>query len=80
MSQVLPLQMLGTGEAGRVTDVAGNDRLVSRLAEMGLRAGVHVRMLQPGEPCIVALDHQRLSLRGEEEALVLVELSCEEAV
>jgi Fe2+ transport system protein FeoA len=37
-------------------------------------------MVQPGEPCIVALDHQRLSLRGEEEAMVLVELACDEAV
>lgn len=80
MSQVLPLQLLGTGESGLVRDLHGNARLIARLEEMGLRAGAHVRMVQPGEPCIVALDHQRLSLRGEEEAMVLVELARDEAV
>jgi len=80
VSQLLPLQFLSTGESGRVRDLHGNARLISRLEEMGLRPGAHVRMVQPGEPCIVALDHQRLSLRGEEEAMVLVELACDEAV
>jgi Fe2+ transport system protein FeoA len=30
---------------------------------MGLRAGVVIRMLKPGAPCLVALDNKRLSLR-----------------
>jgi hypothetical protein len=42
---------------------------------MGLRAGVEVRMVQPGHPCIVAFDHQRLSFRGDGEARVLVEVT-----
>ena len=78
MSQVLPLQLLSTGESGHVFDVSGSERLVSRLAEMGFHTGACIRMVQPGEPCIVALDHQRLSFRGEENATVLVEVSHDE--
>jgi hypothetical protein len=42
---------------------------------MGLRAGVEIRMVQPGSPCIVAFDHQRLTFRGDDEAVVLVEVA-----
>jgi hypothetical protein len=31
-------------------------------------------MIQPGHPCLIALDHQRLSFRGEEDAVVFVEV------
>ncbi|HEY3968189.1 MAG TPA: FeoA family protein [Planctomycetaceae bacterium] len=74
MSQILPMQFLTPGETGCVREVEGEKHLIRRLDEMGLRAGVEVRMVQPGRPCIVALDHQRLSFRGEEEAVVLVEV------
>ena len=74
VSQVLPLSLLHRGETGCIRDVDGNPHLVRRLDEMGLRTGVSVRMVQPGEPCIVAVDHQRLSFRGEEDAVVLVEV------
>ncbi len=75
MSNILPLHLLNPGESGCVLDVAGNDSFVSRLDEMGLRAGANIRMVQPGHPCIVALDHQhRLSFRGADEAVVLVEV------
>lgn len=75
LSTVVPLHLLHPNESGSVLEVTGNHRLVQRLDEMGLRAGVHVRMVQPGHPCIVALDHQRLSFRGEEDAVVLVEVT-----
>lgn len=75
VSSVVPLHLLRPNESGSVLEVTGNRRLVQRLDEMGLRAGVHVRMVQPGHPCIVALDHQRLSFRGEEDAIVLVEVT-----
>ena len=66
--------MLRPGESGLVRDVCGDDQLVLRLDEMGLRPGVDVRMVQPGHPCIVAIDHQRLSFRGDEDAVILVDL------
>ena len=75
MSQILPIQLLNAGETGCILDIEGNSQLVRRLDEMGLRAGVRVRMVQPGHPCIVAFDHQRLSFRGEDDAVVLVEVA-----
>lgn len=74
MSEVVPLHLLNSGESGRIFEVEGETHLVRRLGEMGVRAGVEVRMVQAGEPCIVALDHQRLSFRGEEEAVIFVEV------
>lgn len=72
---VVPLHLLNSGESGQICDVSGDLHLVRRLDEMGLRAGASVRMVQPGEPCIIALDHQRLSFRGEDHAVVLVEVA-----
>jgi len=73
--QIVPIQLLNPGETGCIMDVAGDSHLVRRLDEMGLRAGVEVRMVQPGRPCIVAFDHQRLSFRGEDDAVVMVEVT-----
>jgi Fe2+ transport system protein FeoA len=69
------MNLLTPGEVGCILEIEGETHLVGRLAEMGLRSGVHVRMVQPGHPCIVAFDHQRLSFRGEDEAVVLVEVA-----
>jgi len=74
LSLILPMQFLTPGESGCVREIEGEKNLVRRLDEMGLRAGVEVRMVQPGTPCIVALEHQRLSFRGEDEAVVLAEV------
>lgn len=71
---VIPLHLLDPGETGCVLDVSGSDPLVLRLDEMGLRTGVNVRMVQPGQPCIVAFDNHRLSFRGESDATILVEV------
>ena len=77
-NQIVPLHLLQPGETGCVCDVSGEDTLIARLDEMGLRTGAHVRMVQPGQPCIVALDNQRLSLRAADDTLVLVEV-CRES-
>ena len=73
--QIVPLELLRSGEEGRVMQVEGEHGLVNRLAEMGLREGIHIRMVRPGSPCIVALDNQRLSFRTDEAALVFVEVT-----
>ena len=73
--QIVPMHLLQPGEIGEVLEIEGETHLVRRLDEMGLRAGVEVRMVQPGHPCIVAFDHQRLSFRGDGEARVLVEVA-----
>lgn len=75
MSQIIPMHLLQPGETGSILEIGGATHLVRRLGEMGLHAGMEIRMVQPGQPCIVAFDHQRLSFRGEDEALVLVEVA-----
>lgn len=73
MGNVIPLELLRTGEEARVVDIDGDPGLVTRLHEMGLHPDVMLRMVQPGQPCIIAVDHHRLSFRGEEAAVILVE-------
>ena len=73
LTQILPLELLAAGELACICDVAGSQELVHRLAEMGLREGVQVRMIQPGRPCIIAVANHRLSFRGEESAFIMVE-------
>lgn len=72
--QTVPLELLALGEEGRILDVDGERATVTRLAEMGLREGVSVRMVKPGRPCIVAVGNHRLSFRGEDSTVILVEV------
>jgi ferrous iron transport protein A len=75
VSQIVPLEMLQAGEQGRISEIDGQPAFVHRLEEMGLRPGVAIRMLRPGSPCILDLNHQRLSFRADELASVFVELT-----
>ena len=72
--QVVPLEFLSVGERGRIYDLDGDRGLVDRLAEMGVRQGVEIHMVQTGSPCIVAFDNHRFSFRVDEAVSVLVEL------
>jgi Fe2+ transport system protein FeoA len=74
LPETIPLQYLPAGRSGSIVEIDGDPQWVRRLDEMGLRRGVVVRMIQSGRPCIVAFDQSRISFRGEEAALVLVEL------
>jgi ferrous iron transport protein A len=65
--------MLRHGESGRIAEVHGASMFVHRLAEMGLRAGTTVQMVRCGSPCIVRVGTQRLCLRTDDLAAVLVE-------
>ena len=69
---VLPLECLGAGDWADVTDVAGAPDWVGRMAELGLRPGCRLRMLQPGRPCLLLVSGGRLCLRGEDGAQILV--------
>jgi Fe2+ transport system protein FeoA len=71
---IVPLDCLRVGETGRISDIDGCADIVTRLAEIGLRNGATIRMVQPGRPCILALDDQRLSFRPEECTHVYVEI------
>jgi Fe2+ transport system protein FeoA len=66
---------MAAGEVGHVAQVGGSPVIVHRLAEMGLREHSRILMIQPGKPCIVAVDGHRLSLRTDDEAEILVALT-----
>jgi len=72
---IVPLEMMSTGEHGKVCNLDGTPEFVVRLEEMGLREGADVRMVRAGSPCILAVNNHRLTLRTDDRATVLVELS-----
>ena len=61
---MLPLDMLQTGEWADIADLHGEPGWVVRMAELGLRIGVRLRMLQAGSPCLLQVGETRLTLRG----------------
>ncbi len=75
VSQALPLDMLASGESGIVVEIDGRPEIVVRLEEMGLHSGVHVRMVRPGSPCILEINHQRFLIRFEDSVTVLVDVA-----
>ncbi len=72
---VLPLELLKSNEQANIVEMSGDDGLVHRLAEMGLRVGALIRMIRPGAPCLLALNGKRLSLRLNDELQVFVAVS-----
>ncbi len=75
MTKVIPLDMLRSGERGCICDLDGREEFVHRLEEMGLREGVTIEMLRPGTPCILGVNHHRLSFRPEDSTTILVEVT-----
>ncbi len=69
---LLPLELLGGGEWADVAEVSGEPHWVSRLAEMGVRTGSRLRVLQPGSPCLLQIGGVRLSLRPDWATQILV--------
>ncbi|HJZ94116.1 MAG TPA: FeoA family protein [Gemmataceae bacterium] len=72
LSAVLPLEMLRPGEWADVADVAGEPSWVCRMAELGLRSGCRVQMLQTGSPCLLQVGGCKLCLRGDSSAQIFV--------
>ena len=72
MNDCIPLQNLDVGCTGAVMAVIGQNDMLHRLEEIGLRQGAEVHMVQSGRPCIVRVNGQRLCLRADELSHVLV--------
>ena len=70
---LITLDMLKAGEQAHVTEVHGDAAWVHRLAEMGLREGCHLQMVQPGSPCLLKVSDCRLCLRHHESSSILVQ-------
>jgi Fe2+ transport system protein FeoA len=69
---LLPLDCLHCGEWAEVAEVTGEPKWVGRLAELGIRTGTLVKILQPGSPCLLEIDGCRLSLRLDYDLQILV--------
>ena len=69
---LLPLDMLSAGERAEVADVSGDPSWVGRLAELGIRAGCKLQVLQPGSPCLLDISGCRLCIRGCDSSQILV--------
>lgn len=68
----LPLDYLRAGEQAEVVDVTGDAATVGRMAELGIRLGCRLQVLQPGSPCLIELTGSRLCLRGDTCSRILV--------
>lgn len=71
-ASLLPLELLQSGDWADVADVTGEPSWVGRMAELGIRAGCRLQMLQPGTTCLLAVGNCRLCLRGDSCAQILV--------
>ena len=71
---LLPLDLLQSGQWADVAEVVGEPAWVGRLAELGVRTGCRLCMLQPGSPCLLQVGGCRLSLRGDGTTQILVRL------
>lgn len=69
---LLPLEFIGPGEWAEVAEVSGEAAWVGRMAELGLRSGCRLQVLQPGSPCLLRVGGARLSLRGDDGTQILV--------
>lgn len=75
MQQLVPLKLLTAGQVALVGQVLGDPGAVQRLAELGMRLGARVQMLQHGSPCIVRLPSGKFCFRDNEAMSILVEVS-----
>ena len=69
---LMPLDMLRAGEWGEVAEVTGLPGWVGRLAELGIRQGCRLQVVQPGSPCLLSVGGCKLCLRGAECSQILV--------
>ena len=69
---LVPLDLLQTGEWADVAEVSGDPSWVGRLAELGIRQGCRLQVLQPGSPCLLQVANCKLCVRGNDSAQILV--------
>ncbi len=69
---LVPLDMVRAGEWAEVEEVSGQADWVGRLAELGIRQGCRVQVMQPGSTCLLTVAGCKLCLRGCDGAQILV--------
>ena len=68
----MALELLQRGEQADVTEVHGEPGWVGRMAELGIRTGCRLRVLQSGAPCVLLIGESRLTVRGDSVFQILV--------
>lgn len=69
---LLPLDWLRPGEWADVAEVSGEPGWVNRMAELGIRSGSRLCVVQAGSPCLLQVAGTRLCLRGDDGSRILV--------
>jgi Fe2+ transport system protein FeoA len=69
---LLPLECLSHGDHAVVEDVQGEPGWVCRMAELGIRNGSKVQIVQPGSPCLLEVSGCRLCVRGDDSMRIFV--------
>ncbi len=64
-TELLPLEMLHNGDWADVAEVHGEPGWICRMAELGIRSGSRVQMVQDGSPCLLNVGGCKLCLRGD---------------
>ena len=70
--QLIPLRFLARGQSAEIGELIGQPDQIQRLRELGIHSGAQIEMVQPGSPCIVRLDAQRLCFRESDLIGILV--------
>ena len=73
---VVPLTELDTGEKGRIKDISGERRYLSRITSIGLNVGCEIEMLQnvKSRPLLVYGRDTMIALNRSESKHILVEV------
>lgn len=66
MNELIPLELLPSGQSAAVGHLVGGLGEVQRLEELGIRGGATIEMVQAGSPCIVRLAGQKLCFRADD--------------
>ncbi|MBN1851913.1 MAG: ferrous iron transport protein A [Pirellulales bacterium] len=74
MPNLLPIHVLMTGQTGSVQKIIGNANVVHRLAELGIRSGARLEIVQHGSPCIIRLNDSKYCFRDTDSINVLVQV------
>jgi len=59
----VPIEYLSPECEGIVVELAGEEPNIHRLEEMGIRCGCRIRMLCPGETCLLAIEGKKMCVR-----------------
>jgi Fe2+ transport system protein FeoA len=72
VDSLVPVSFLERGQSAIVAGFVGPPEQIHRLHELGFRCGALLIMVQPGSPCIVRLQDQRVCFRQSDLIGILV--------